>query len=178
MHQAMEKVQLICERLKTAQSRQKSYSNVRRRDLEFEVDDWVFLKFSPMKWVMRFGNKGKLSPRNISPYQILRQIGKVVYELDLPTAVHPVVHVSLLKKCIGDPLLIVHFKSVGVKDILSYEEVPVKILDRHVRRLRNKEVASVKVLWRSLSVERAILADEADMMVKYPYLFPPSPETI
>ncbi|WMV10310.1 hypothetical protein MTR67_003695 [Solanum verrucosum] len=81
----MKKVQLIRDRLKTAQSRQKSYANVRRRELEFQVDDWVFLKVSPMKGVMRFGKKGKLSPRYVGSYKILKRVGKVAYELELPT---------------------------------------------------------------------------------------------
>ena len=79
---AMEKVQLIRDKLKTAQSRQQSYADVRRRELEFQVDDWVFLKVSPMKVVMRFGKKGKLSPRYVVPYKILKRIGKVAYELE------------------------------------------------------------------------------------------------
>ncbi|WMV18233.1 hypothetical protein MTR67_011618, partial [Solanum verrucosum] len=125
---------------------------MRRRELEFQVDDWVFLKVSPMKEVMRFGKKGKLSPSYVGPYRILKRIGKVAYELELPVdlaAVHPVFHISLLKKCVGDPASIVPLESVAVKDSLSYEDVPVEILDRQVRRLRNKEVTSVKVLWRS-----------------------------
>ena len=87
----MEKVQLIRDRLKTTQSRQKSYTDVRRRELEFQIDDWVFLKVSPMKGVMRFGKKGKLSLRYVGPYKILKRIGKVSYELELPAklaAVH------------------------------------------------------------------------------------------
>ncbi|WMV46564.1 hypothetical protein MTR67_039949 [Solanum verrucosum] len=115
VHDVMEKFQLIRDRLKTAQSRQKSYADVRKRDLEFEIDDWDFLKVSPMKGVMRFGKKGNLSPRF----------------------------------CVSYPASIVPLESVVVKDSLTYEEVPVEILDRQVRRLRNKEVASIKVLWRS-----------------------------
>ncbi|KAH0784113.1 hypothetical protein KY290_003711 [Solanum tuberosum] len=156
VHQALEKVKVIQERLKTAQSRQKSYTDVRRRALEFEVDDWVYLKVSPMKGVMRFGKKGKLSPRYIGPYRIAKRIGNVAYELELPqelAAVHPVFHISMLKKCIGDPSLILPTESVGIKDNLSYEEIPVQILDRQVRKLRTKEVASVKVLWRNQLVE-------------------------
>ena len=80
----MDKVKLIRDRLKTAQSRQKSYANVRKRELEFQVDDWVFLKVSPMKGVMGFGKKVKLSPRYVGPYKILKMIGKVEYELELP----------------------------------------------------------------------------------------------
>ena len=79
---AMEKVQLIRDRLKTAQSCQKSYADVRRRELEFQVDDWVYLKVSPMKGMMRFGKKGKLSPRYVGPYKIFKRIGKVAYELE------------------------------------------------------------------------------------------------
>ncbi|WMV29128.1 hypothetical protein MTR67_022513 [Solanum verrucosum] len=116
-----------------------------------------------MKGVMRFGKKGKLSPRYVGPYRILKWIGKVAYELELPTdlaAVHPVFHISLLKKCVGDPASIVPLESVAVKDSLSYEDVPVEILD------------SVKVLWRSQSVEGATWEAEAAMKSKYPHLFP------
>ncbi|WMV50627.1 hypothetical protein MTR67_044012 [Solanum verrucosum] len=105
-----------------------------------------------MKGVMRFGKKGKISPRYVGPYRILKMIGKVGYELELPAylaAVHPVFHISLLKKCLGDPTSIVPLETVAIKDSLSDEDVPVEILDRQVRRLRNKEVASVKVWWRS-----------------------------
>ncbi|WMV18454.1 hypothetical protein MTR67_011839 [Solanum verrucosum] len=149
VHDAIEKVQLIRDRLKTAQSRQKPNADVRRRALEFQVDNWVFMKVSPMKGVMRFGKKGKLSPRYVVPYKILKRVGKVVYELELPTelsAVHLVFHIPLLKKCVGDPASIVPLENVAVKDSLTYEEVLVKILDHQVQRLRNKEVASVKVL--------------------------------
>nr|XP_009764680.1 PREDICTED: uncharacterized protein LOC104216360 [Nicotiana sylvestris] len=84
VQQVMEKVKLTRDRLRTAQSRQKSYADVQRRDLEFDVEDWVFLKVSPMKGIMRFGKKGKLSPRYVGPYRIIRRIGRVEYDLDLP----------------------------------------------------------------------------------------------
>jgi len=174
IHQAIEKVKVIQERLRTAQSRQKSYSDVRRRDLEFEVGDWVFLKISPMKGVMRFGKKGKLSPRYIGPYKILRRIGQVAYELELPSElefVHPVFHVSMLRKCIGDPSRVVPIKDVQVTKDLSYDEVPVAILDRQVRKLRTKDVASVKVLWRNKNIEEMTWEAEEEMKSKYPYLF-------
>ncbi|KAF3626567.1 Zinc ion binding, putative isoform 1 [Capsicum annuum] len=105
VYQAMEKVKIIRERLKTAQSHQKSYADVQRRELEFEIGDWVFLKVSPMKGVMRFGKRGKLRPRYVGPYQILKMIGAVAYELGLPASLgsfYSVFHVSMLKKCIGD----------------------------------------------------------------------------
>ncbi|WMV08611.1 hypothetical protein MTR67_001996 [Solanum verrucosum] len=126
-----------------------------------------------MKGVMRFGKKEKLSP-SIGPYKILKMIGKVAYELELPTelgVVHPVFHISLLKKCVGDPVSVVPLESVAVKDSLSYEDVPVEILDRQVIRLRNKEVAYVKVLWRSQCVEGATWEAKAATKAKYPHLF-------
>ena len=84
----------------------------------------------------------------------------------------PVFHISLLKKCVGDPASIVPLESVEVKDSLSYEDVLVYIFDRRVRRLRNKEVASVKVMWRSQSVEGATWEKELAIKAKYPQLFP------
>ncbi|WMV41893.1 hypothetical protein MTR67_035278 [Solanum verrucosum] len=127
---------------------------------------------------MRFGKKGKLSPRYVGPYRILKRIGKVAYELELLidlAAVHPVFHISLLKKCVGDPVSVVPLDTVVVKDslsCLSYEDVPIEIFNRQVRRLRNKEVALVKVWWRSQSVEGATWEAEAAMRARYPHLFP------
>jgi len=161
-----------------AHSRQRFYADNRKRNLEFEVGDWVYLKISHMKGVMRFDRKGKLSPRYVGPYEILKRVGKVAYELKLPielAPVHPVFHISMLKKCIGDPVSILPLEGLGVNENLSYEEVPVEILDRQVKKLRNKEVASVKVLWRNHLVEGATWEAEADMKSRYPHLFPPTP---
>ncbi|WMV57807.1 hypothetical protein MTR67_051192 [Solanum verrucosum] len=127
-----------------------------------------------MKGVMRFGNKGKLSPRYIGPYRIAKRIGSVAYELELPhelAAVHPIFHISKLKKCMGDPSLIVQTENVQIKNNLSYEEILVQTLDRQVRNLRKKEVASVKVLWRNQFVEEATWEAEEDMKKRYPHLF-------
>ncbi|WMV58081.1 hypothetical protein MTR67_051466 [Solanum verrucosum] len=101
-----------------------------------------------MEGVMRFGKKWKLGLRYMGPYQILRRIGKVTYELDFPNdlaSVHTIFHVSLLKKCVGDPTSIVPLEGLGVKKNISYEEVLVEILDPYVKKLRKKEVASVKL---------------------------------
>ncbi|WMV44979.1 hypothetical protein MTR67_038364 [Solanum verrucosum] len=127
-----------------------------------------------MKGVMRFGKKGKLSPRYIGPYRISKRVGNVAYELELPqelAAVHPVFHISMLKKCRGDHSLIIPTEDISIKDILSYEEIPVQILDRQVRKLRTKEVASVKVLWRNRFVEEATWEAEEDMKKRYRHLF-------
>ena len=123
---------------------------------------------------MRFGRKGKLSSRYVGPYEILHCVGGVAYELALPAElafVHPVFHVSMLKKCLGDPTSILLVESLGVDEDLSYEEVPIEILDIQVKRLRNKEIATVKVLWRNHLVEGATWEAEADMRSRYPHLF-------
>ena len=96
---------MIRDRLATAYSRRKSYSDNKKRALEFEVGDQVYLKISPIKSVIRFCKKGKLIPRNIGPYDILQRVGNFSYELKLPydlACVHPVFPVSMLQKCLGD----------------------------------------------------------------------------
>ncbi|XP_009786585.1 uncharacterized protein [Nicotiana sylvestris] len=173
VHRAVDKVKIIKERLKTAQSRQKSYSDVRRRDLEFKGDDWIFLNVSPIKGVMRFGKKGKLSPRYVEPYIIIQRIGQVDYRLELPleiSLVHPMFHVSMLKKVVGYPTLIVSVETIKVSEELAYEEIPVAILDRQVRKLRTKDIASVKVLLRNQQVEEATWEAEEEIKKKYPHL--------
>ncbi|KAK4716447.1 hypothetical protein R3W88_014785 [Solanum pinnatisectum] len=105
----------------------------------------------------------------------MKRTAKVAYEMDLPNElawVHPVFHVSMLKMCIGDPVSILPLEDLGVDENLSYEEVPIEILDWQVRKLRNKEVASVKVLWRNHLVEGSTWESKADMKSRYPHLFP------
>ena len=127
-----------------------------------------------MKGVVRLGNKGKLIPFYVGPYEILQRVCKVAYGLNLPSelaSVHPIFHVSMIKKCIGDPESILPIEGLSVKDNLSYEEVPVQILDRKVKKLRKKEVVSVKVFWKNHLVEGATWEVEADMKSRYAHLF-------
>ena len=103
---AAEKVALIKRRLETAASRQKSYADPKRKDVEFQVGDYVFLNVSLMKGVMRFDKKGKLASRYIGPFEILERIGMVAYRLALPpnlSQVHPMFHISMLMKYISNP---------------------------------------------------------------------------
>ena len=103
----------------------------------------VLLKVSPMKGVMQFGKRGKLSPRYIGPFEVLKRVGEVAYELALPpglSGVHPVFHVSMLKRYHGDGNYIIRWDSVLLDENLSYEEEPVAILDREVRKLRSREL--------------------------------------
>ncbi|XP_050222459.1 uncharacterized protein LOC126672546 [Mercurialis annua] len=147
-----EKVPLIKQRLTTTSSRQKSYADPKRKDIEFQIGDYVFLKVSPIKGVIRFGKKGKLAARYVGPYQIVERIGSVAYKLDLPpemSQVHPVFHISMLQKYIPDPSRIIQPQVVDVSEELTYEEQPVQIVDTQIRQLRTKRILMVKVLWRS-----------------------------
>ncbi|KAL5574279.1 hypothetical protein UlMin_023876 [Ulmus minor] len=153
---------------------QKSYADRRRRPLEFQVGDSIFLKVAPMKGVMRFGKKGKLSPRFIGPFEILERIGKVAYKLALPpelSSVHNVFHVSMLKKYVSDPSHVLEHEPIQVNEDLTYEEKPVQILDRKDKTLRNKVIPLVKVLWRNHKIEEATWEREDDMRISYPELF-------
>uniref|UniRef100_A0A2N9EF72 Integrase catalytic domain-containing protein n=1 Tax=Fagus sylvatica TaxID=28930 RepID=A0A2N9EF72_FAGSY len=141
----VDKIQLIRERLRSAQSRQKSYADTRRRKLEYQVGDHVFLRVSPTKGVMRFGIKGKLSPRFIGPFEVLERVGEVAYRLALP------------------PML--------AGEDLTYEEQPVRIVDKKEQELRRRTIQYVKVQWSNHSEREATWELEEEMREKYPYLF-------
>ena len=169
-----EKINLIYKRLQTAQNRQKSYYDNSRRKVEFEVGDMIFLKVAPMKGVMRFQKKGKLSPRFVGPFKILKHIGKVAYELALPPTilgVHNAFHVSMLRKYIPDPLHVLNYEPLKIKDNLTYEEVPIQILDRKDQVLLTKTISLGKVLWKNHTVEEASWEREDEMKSNYPELF-------
>ena len=169
-----EKVSLIRQRLLTAQSRQKSYADVRRRPLEFEVGDYVFLKVMPKRGVVRFGKSGKLSPRFIGPFEILERIGTVAYRLALPpsmTSVHEVFHVSMLRKYTPDPAHVVDRGQIEVDTDGTFEEGPVCILDSREQVLQRKTVRLVFVLWRHYGVEESTWERENTMRATYLFLF-------
>ncbi|KAL4032651.1 hypothetical protein IC575_005732 [Cucumis melo] len=169
-----EAIQKIRSRMHTAQSRQKSYVDVRRKDLEFEVGDKVFLKVAPMRGVLRFERRGKLSPRFVGPFEILERIGPVAYRLALPpslSTVHDVFNVSMLRKYVPDPSHVVDYEPLEIDENLSYTEQLVKVLAREVKTLRNKEIPLVKILWQNHRVEEATWEREDDMRSRYPELF-------
>ncbi|KAA0026019.1 pol protein [Cucumis melo var. makuwa] len=156
----------------TAQSRQKSYADVRRKDLEFDVGDKVFLKVAPMKGVLRFERRGKLSSRFVGSFEILEQIDPIAYRLSLPpslSAVHDVFHVSKLRKYVPDPSHVVDYEPLEIDENLSYTEQPVEVLAREVKMLRNREIPLVKVLWRNHRVEEATWKRENDRAPPHPF---------
>ena len=158
----------------TSQSRQTSYANLKRRRVEFQVGDLVFLRVSPLKGVKRFGVQGKLSPRFIGPFEILERIGEVAYRLALPPAlasVHNVFHVSMLRKYVSDPTHILSYEHLELDEDLSYEEKPVQILDQKDKVLRTKTISLVKVLWRNSKSEEATWELESEMRERFPELF-------
>ncbi|RVW47357.1 Transposon Ty3-G Gag-Pol polyprotein [Vitis vinifera] len=170
----IEKVVLIKERLKAAQSRHKSYVDNRRRDLEFEVGDHVFLKVSPMKSVMRFGRKGKLSPHFVGPFEILERVGTLAYKVALPPSlskVHNVFHVLTLRKYVFDPSHVVELEPIQISEDLTYEEVFVQIVDVMDKILQHAVVKLVKVQWSNLSAREATWELEEEMREKHPQLF-------
>ena len=151
-----EAVQQIRARTHIAQSRQKSYADARRRNLEFEERDLMFLKIAPMKGILRFPRKGKLSPRFIGPFEILERIGSIAYNLALPpslSSVHDVFHVSMLRKYITNPTHVIDCKPLEIEKNLSYQEKPIKILAREVKVVRNRNIGFIKVLWRIHQIE-------------------------
>ena len=169
-----EKVSLIRQRLLTAQSLQKSYADVRRRPLEFEVGDHVFLKVMPTRGVVWFGKRGKLSPRFIGPFEILERIGTVAYRLALPpsmSGVHELFHVSMLRKYTPDSAHVVDWGQIEVDTDGTFEEGPVCILDSRDQVLRRKTVRLVRVLWKHYGVEESTWEREDTMRATYPFLF-------
>ena len=144
--EAEDRVAEIREKLKAAQSRQKSYADKRRRELCFEVGDFVYLMVSPIQRTRRFQVQGKLAPRYIGPYRVVKRVGAVAYRIQLPkemSDIHPVFHVSQLRKCLRVPEEVVPVETIDLQKDLRYQEVPVKILDTVTKK--NKELRSTNL---------------------------------
>ncbi|KAL8114916.1 hypothetical protein AgCh_021664 [Apium graveolens] len=149
-----------------AQDRQCKYADPTRKDMEFKVGEAVLLKVSPWKGLSRFGKKGKLSPHYVGPFEILKRVGKVAYELALPPHmqhIHNVFHVSMLKCYLSDSNHVIGYEPIKIQPDLSFVEQPVHILDKKERVLRNKSVSLVRVLWRNPKVEESTWELESEM---------------
>ena len=173
LQQTTKKVKMIQDRMRATQSRQKSYGDKRRRPLEFEAGDHVFLRVTSTTCIGRALKSRKLTPRFIGPYQITRQIGPVAYEIALPphlANLHNVFHVSQLRKYIPDPAHVLEEDDVQIREDLTIGVGLVRILDSQVKQLRGKEIRIVKVLQDETTQE--MTWEMEDLMRKsYPHLF-------
>nr|GEY52123.1 putative reverse transcriptase domain-containing protein [Tanacetum cinerariifolium] len=152
IHETTEKIVQIKQRIQAARDRQKSYVDVRRKPLEFQVGERVMLKVSPWKGVMRFGKRGKLNPRYIGPFKVLAKVGTIAYRLKLPeqlSRVHSTFHVSNLKKCLSDEPLAISLDEVHIDDKLRFVEEPIEVMDHEVKRLKQSRIPIIKVRWNS-----------------------------
>ena len=164
---------MIQDRMRATQSRQKSYADKRKRPLEFEAGDHVFLRVTPTAGIGRALKSRKLTPRFISPYQITRRIGPAAYEIALPphlANLHNVFHVSQLRKDVADPSHVLEQDDVQVREDLTMGVGPVRILDSQVKQLKGKEIRTVKVLWDEATQEMTWEMEDV-MRKSYPHLF-------
>jgi hypothetical protein len=169
---------MVRENLKTAQSREQSYANTKRRELSYEVGDYIYLKVSPIRGIKRFWVKGKLAPHYIGPYQIQARRGEVAYQLSLPeslSAVHDVFHVSQLKKCLWVPKEKFPTEDLEVQEYLTYIEKPTQNLETTDIVTRRSTIRMCKVKWGHHSEEEATWEREDDLKAKYPELFASQP---
>ncbi|GJS90881.1 putative reverse transcriptase domain-containing protein [Tanacetum coccineum] len=174
IQETTEKIVQIKQRMQAARDRQKSYADLKRKPMEFQVGDKVMLKVSPWKGVVHFGKRGKLNPRYVGPFKVLEKVGEVAYKLELPeelSRVHNTFHVSNLKKCYADEPLAVPLDGLHFDDKLQFVEEPVEIMDREVKRLKRSRIPLVKVRWNSKRGPEFTWEREDQFKKKYPHLF-------
>ncbi|GJZ26587.1 putative reverse transcriptase domain-containing protein [Tanacetum coccineum] len=174
VQETTEKIIQIKQRMQVTRDRQKSYADLKRKPMEFQVGDKVMLKVSPWKGVVRFGKRGKLNPRYVGPFKVLEKVGSVAYKLELPqelSRVHNTFHVSNLKKCYADEPLAVPLDGLHFDDKLQFVEEPVEIMDREVKRLKRSRIPIIKVRWNSRRGPEFTWEREDQFRKKYPHLF-------
>nr|GEZ68179.1 putative reverse transcriptase domain-containing protein [Tanacetum cinerariifolium]GFA26152.1 putative reverse transcriptase domain-containing protein [Tanacetum cinerariifolium] len=138
--------------MQAGHDRQKSYADLKRKPMEFQIGDRVMLKVLPWKGVVRFGKRGKLNPRYVGPFKVLDKVRTIAYKLELPqelSRVHNMFHVSNLKKCHSDEPLVVPLDGLHFDDKIHFVEEPVEILDWEVKWLKRSHIPHVKVQWNS-----------------------------
>nr|GFA81060.1 putative reverse transcriptase domain-containing protein [Tanacetum cinerariifolium] len=169
-----EKIVQIKQRMQAAHDRQKSYTDLKRKLMEFQVGDKVMLKVSPWKGVVRFEKKGKLNPRYVGPFKVLEKIRKVSYKLKLLkelSRVHHTFHVSNLKKCHANEPLAVPLDGLHFDDKLYFIKEPVEIMDREVKRFKRSRIPLVKVQCNSKRGPEFTWEREDQFRKKYQHLF-------
>ncbi|GJW87912.1 putative reverse transcriptase domain-containing protein [Tanacetum coccineum] len=153
---------------------EKSYANKRRKPLEFNIGNRVLLKVSPWKGVVRLSMKGKLALRYVGSFEIIEQVGPVAYRLRLPQelrGIHDTFHESNLKKCLADVSLQVPLEEIKISDKLHFVEEPVEIVDREMKRLKQRRIPLVKVRWNSKRGSKFTWEREDQFKSKHPHLF-------
>ncbi|GJS42398.1 hypothetical protein Tco_0567441 [Tanacetum coccineum] len=174
IHETTEKIVQIKSRIQAARDRQKSYANIRRKPMVFQVGDMVMLKVSPWKGVVRFGKRGKLNPRYVGPFKVIERVGTVAYKLELPqqlSRVHNTFHVSNLKKCLSDESLVIPLEELRVDDKLHFVEEPVEVMDREIKQLKKSRIPIIKVRWNSKRGPEFTWEREDQFKKSYPHLF-------
>jgi hypothetical protein len=167
-------IDIIRDRLKTAQSRQESYADSKRRTWEPQVGEMVYLRVTPMKGVHCFGVKGKLSPRYTGPFEILSQSRGVAFELELPkklSQVHNVFHASQLRKCMKTSEETIPSEEIELQADLTYVEELLKIVAEKWKQLRNRAIKYCKVQWKHHPEREATWEKEEDLRTTYPDFF-------
>ncbi|GJV04059.1 putative reverse transcriptase domain-containing protein [Tanacetum coccineum] len=174
IYETTERIVQIKSHIQAARDHQKSYADVRRKPLEFQVGDKVMLKVSPWKGVIRFGKRGKLNPRYIGPFKIIAKVGTVAYRLELPeklSRVHSTLHISKFKKCMADEPLAIPLDEIQVDDKLNFIKEPIEIMDREVKRLKQSRIPIVKVRRNSKRGPEFTWERKDQMQKKYLHLF-------
>jgi hypothetical protein len=174
LEEAEKQVCMVRENLRVMQLRQKSYADHRRRELSFEVGDFVYLNVSPMRDLHRFKVRSKLAPRFIGPFKILEKRGEVAYQLELPSQLsdmHDVFHVSQLKKCLRVTEEQIPMEDLDAKEDISYQEYPVMILETSERVTRNRKIKMCKVQWSHHTEEEATWKREEELKAQFPSFF-------
>jgi hypothetical protein len=165
---------MVRENLKLAQARQKSYADNRRRELIFQVGDFVYLKVSPIRGLHRFKIRRKLAPRYIGPFKILEQRGEVAYQLELPpqlSDVHDVFHVSQLRKCLRVLAGQMPLEELTLGKDLTYQEYLVKFLDTSEKVTRNNRYNMCTVQWSNHTKVDATWEKEDQLKTEFPEIF-------
>nr|GFA90755.1 putative reverse transcriptase domain-containing protein [Tanacetum cinerariifolium] len=168
IQETIEKIVQIKQRIQAAHDRQKSYTDLKTKPIEFQVRDKIMLKVSPWKGVVRFGKRGKLNPRYVGPFKLLGRVGDVAYKLDHPkelSRVHNTFHVSNLKKCHADEPLAVPLDGLHFDDKLHFVEKPVEIVDREVKRRAHTYTRQLMKTEARMSREALVRATDASDLV-------------
>jgi hypothetical protein len=172
--EAEEKVKTIQKNLKAAQAWQKSYADIRRRPLQFQVGDFVYLRVSTTRGIQRFGVKGKPAPRYIRPFEILKICGPVAYRLLLPpqlAAIHDIFHISQLMTCVKVPTEIIDPQTIEIESDLTYTEHPIRVLDTKERSTRRETIRMFKIQWNHHTEEEATWETESYLQHNFPGFF-------